>query len=219
MQLSVLLIHAGWWGVAPSPTDEGALRTGHGEHGEPGHQEPHKDSYSTFASEFLESRYLSDDGEDVTHSTKDEQLLVLLACFFSTHKHTGPSTGRTKVNMCQCCLASNLSPQYEAFQHPGQLPDGSCPPLPSPHPHTECRWPLLSWPSSLNTCISYLVCNQQNSRYLFTYLLCFAGYPFPTAPPVDPFAKIKVSDCGVTKGCIRLEIHLCLSLKRARVLL
>ncbi|KAL3980793.1 ATP-dependent DNA helicase 2 subunit 1 [Sarotherodon galilaeus] len=90
VQLSVLLIHAGWWGVAPSPTDEGALRTGHGEHGEPGHQEPHKDSYSTFASEFLESRYLSDD-----------------------------------------------------------------------------------------------------------------GYPFPTAPPVDPFAKIKVSDCGVTKGCIR----------------
>ncbi|KAK3515774.1 hypothetical protein QTP70_031824, partial [Hemibagrus guttatus] len=28
-------------------------------------------------------------------------------------------------------------------------------------------------------------------------------YPFPTAPPVDPFARIKVSDCGVTKGCIR----------------
>lgn len=83
MQLSVLLIHAGWWGVAPSPTDEGALRTGHGEHGEPGHQEPHKDSYSTFASEFLESRYLSDDGEDVTQSTKNEQLVVLFACFFS----------------------------------------------------------------------------------------------------------------------------------------
>ncbi|KAG7282205.1 hypothetical protein CRUP_034952, partial [Coryphaenoides rupestris] len=29
-----------------------------------------------------------------------------------------------------------------------------------------------------------------------------AGYPFPTAPPVDPFAKIKVIDCGVTKGCV-----------------
>ncbi|XP_075868699.1 DOMON domain-containing protein FRRS1L [Nelusetta ayraudi] len=89
-QLSALLIHGGWWGVAASPTEEGALRGGHGEHGEPGHQEPHKDSYSTFASEFLESRYLSDD-----------------------------------------------------------------------------------------------------------------GYPFPTAPPVDPFARIKVIDCGVTKGCIR----------------
>ncbi len=63
MQLSVLLIQSGRWGVAPSPTDEGALRAGHGEHGEPGHQEPHKDSYSTFASEFLESRYLSDDGK------------------------------------------------------------------------------------------------------------------------------------------------------------
>lgn len=61
--LVVLLMQSGWRGVAPSPTDEGALRAGHGEHGEPGHQEPHKDSYSTFASEFLESRYLSDDGE------------------------------------------------------------------------------------------------------------------------------------------------------------
>nr|KAF6433451.1 ferric chelate reductase 1 like [Molossus molossus] len=29
------------------------------------------------------------------------------------------------------------------------------------------------------------------------------GYPFPTAPPVDPFAKIKVEDCGKTKGCFR----------------
>lgn len=62
-QLFVFLILDGWWGVASSPTEEGALRGGHGEHGEPGHQEPHKDSYSTFASEFLESRYLSDDGE------------------------------------------------------------------------------------------------------------------------------------------------------------
>ncbi|MEQ2175127.1 DOMON domain-containing protein frrs1l [Goodea atripinnis] len=52
VQLTVLLIQSGWWGVAPSPTDEGALRTGHGDHGEPGHQEPHKDSYSTFASEY-----------------------------------------------------------------------------------------------------------------------------------------------------------------------
>lgn len=60
----LLLIQSGWSGVAPSPTDEGALRAGHGEHGEPGHQEPHKDSYSTFASEFLESRYLSDDGKE-----------------------------------------------------------------------------------------------------------------------------------------------------------
>lgn len=59
----VVLIQSGWWGVAPSPTEEGALRGGPGEHGEPGHQEPHKDSYSTFASEFLESRYLSDDGK------------------------------------------------------------------------------------------------------------------------------------------------------------
>lgn len=33
--------------------------------------------------------------------------------------------------------------------------------------------------------------------------VCSPGYPFPTAPPVDPFARIKVVDCGVTKGCIR----------------
>lgn len=152
VQLSVLLIHAGWWGVAPSPTDEGALRTGHGEHGEPGHQEPHKDSYSTFASEFLESRYLSDDGEDVTQSTKEEQLVFLFACFFpcravETHKHTGPSTGRTKVNMCQCCFASNLSPLYEAFQHPGQLPDGSCSPpsFSSPTHRVQMATPQLAF--------------------------------------------------------------------------
>lgn len=36
-----------------------------------------------------------------------------------------------------------------------------------------------------------------------------AGYPFPTAPPVDPFARIKVIDCGVTKGCIRWEKKSC----------
>lgn len=63
LQLSVLLVQSRGWGVAPSPTEEGSLRAGHGDHGEPGHQETHKDSYSTFASEFLESRYLSDDGE------------------------------------------------------------------------------------------------------------------------------------------------------------
>ncbi|NXY85421.1 FRS1L protein, partial [Alcedo cyanopectus] len=31
----------------------------------------------------------------------------------------------------------------------------------------------------------------------------YTGYPFPTAPPVDPFAKIRVDDCGKTKGCFR----------------
>ena len=63
IQLTLLLNLGCWWGVHPSPTDEGALLASHGDHGEPGHKEPHKDSYSTFASEFLESRYLSDDGE------------------------------------------------------------------------------------------------------------------------------------------------------------
>lgn len=57
LQISVLLD-----AVSASPTDDNVLRAGHGEHGEPGHEEPHKDSYSTFASEFLESRYLSDEG-------------------------------------------------------------------------------------------------------------------------------------------------------------
>lgn len=64
VHLWALLMQSGWMGVAmASPTDEGALRAGQGEHGDPGHQEAHKDSYSTFASEFLESKYLSDDGK------------------------------------------------------------------------------------------------------------------------------------------------------------
>ncbi|XP_072365004.1 DOMON domain-containing protein FRRS1L isoform X2 [Scyliorhinus torazame] len=29
------------------------------------------------------------------------------------------------------------------------------------------------------------------------------GYAFPSPPPVDPFAKIRVDDCGKTKGCFR----------------
>ena len=52
VQLWALVSHTVWRGVAPSPTDEGALRGGHGDHGEPGHKEHHKDSYGTFASEF-----------------------------------------------------------------------------------------------------------------------------------------------------------------------
>lgn len=119
---------------------------------------------------------------------------------FSTHKHTGPSMGRTKVNMCQCCLASNLSPQYEAFQHPGQLPDGSCPPLPSLHPHTECRWPLLSWPSSLNTCISCLVCNQQNSCYLFFLFAVFCRLPIPHSTPSRPICQDQSQRLWSNKG-------------------
>uniref|UniRef100_A0A8B9P2L4 Ferric chelate reductase 1 like n=1 Tax=Apteryx owenii TaxID=8824 RepID=A0A8B9P2L4_APTOW len=39
--------------------------------------------------------------------------------------------------------------------------------------------------------------------YLITVYSDYAGYPFPTAPPVDPFAKIRVDDCGKTKGCFR----------------
>ena len=81
VQLSVLLSQGRWWGVVPSPTEEGALRTGHGDHGDPGHQEPHKDSYSTFASEFLESRYLSDDGEDRAHCTDLEQVVFVYVLF------------------------------------------------------------------------------------------------------------------------------------------
>lgn len=135
--------------------------------------------------------------------------------------HTS-TQGLARAGQRLICASVVLHPTCHLNMRPFSTQASS--PMVAAHPfllltHTECRWPLLSWPSSLNTCISYLVCNQQNSRYLFTYLLCFAGYPFPTAPPVDPFAKIKVSDCGVTKGCIRLEIHLCLSLKRARVLL
>ena len=88
VQLLVLLIQGGGWGVAPSPTDEGALRAGHGEHGEPGHQEPHKDSYSTFASEFLESRYLSDDGEKLQLSLlMTPSLWGFVYMSFASDKH------------------------------------------------------------------------------------------------------------------------------------
>nr|XP_025955671.1 DOMON domain-containing protein FRRS1L [Dromaius novaehollandiae] len=50
---------------------------------------------------------------------------------------------------------------------------------------------------SLQYCISLSV------FYLITVYSDYAGYPFPTAPPVDPFAKIRVDDCGKTKGCFR----------------
>lgn len=84
----MLLIHCGWWGVAPSPTDEGALRAGHGEHGEPGHQEPHKDSYSTFASEFLESRYLSDDGRSPDQFHQDCWTIVYIYIYiYEDNRH------------------------------------------------------------------------------------------------------------------------------------
>ncbi|TRY84572.1 hypothetical protein DNTS_001315 [Danionella cerebrum] len=62
LRISVLLDATLWLTVSASPTDDNVLRASHGEHGEPGHEESHKDSYSTFASEFLESRYLSDEG-------------------------------------------------------------------------------------------------------------------------------------------------------------
>ncbi|NXT04825.1 FRS1L protein, partial [Prunella fulvescens] len=39
--------------------------------------------------------------------------------------------------------------------------------------------------------------------YLVMVYSDYTGYPFPTAPPVDPFAKIRVDDCGKTKGCFR----------------
>ena len=89
LQLLMLLIQGGWWGVAPSPTDEGALRAGHGEHGEPGHQEQHKDSYSTFASEFLESRYLSDDGKYLMRCTKHSQLVRFVYIWCKINKLMG----------------------------------------------------------------------------------------------------------------------------------
>ncbi|KAM6453443.1 DOMON domain-containing protein FRRS1L isoform 5-T6 [Liasis olivaceus] len=41
------------------------------------------------------------------------------------------------------------------------------------------------------------------SEFYDTRFLSDDGYPFPTAPPVDPFAKIRVDDCGKTKGCFR----------------
>jgi len=63
------------------------------------------------------------------------------------------------------------------------------------------RWPPPSWPfDCLKNKHQLFLCG--TNKVLTSH---FAGYPFPTAPPVDPFAKIKVVDCGVTKGCIRLE--------------
>lgn len=68
VQLSLLLLEPSLWRlITGSPTDDNTLRGGHGEQGEPGHTEHHKDSYSTFASEFLESRYLSDEGNTLAY--------------------------------------------------------------------------------------------------------------------------------------------------------
>lgn len=73
LQLSRLLLEVSLWPpVSGSPTDDNALRSGHGEQGEPGYNEHHKDSYSTFASEFLESRYLSDEGKTPVRYVKDK---------------------------------------------------------------------------------------------------------------------------------------------------
>nr|XP_020660572.1 DOMON domain-containing protein FRRS1L [Pogona vitticeps] len=41
------------------------------------------------------------------------------------------------------------------------------------------------------------------SEFYDMHFLSDEGYPFPTAPPVDPFARIRVDDCGKTKGCFR----------------
>lgn len=104
--LTVLILQGGWRGVAPSPTEEGALRAGHGEHGEPGHQEPHKDSYSTFASEFLESKHLSDDGK-LLDPFRGNSLL------FKENKNR--NSGRRNET-------EHVQLSQKAFQHPGQLP-------------------------------------------------------------------------------------------------
>lgn len=84
LQIFVLLEPTLWPPVSASPTDDNVLRAGHGDHGEPGHEEPHKDSYSTFASEFLESRYLSDEGTNVNECCLSYFVVVCqnVRCFF-----------------------------------------------------------------------------------------------------------------------------------------
>ncbi|XP_053118953.1 DOMON domain-containing protein FRRS1L isoform X2 [Hemicordylus capensis] len=57
-------------------------------------------------------------------------------------------------------------------------------------------------PASSTTCTSFPT---RGKAKLFskTWKRLLRSYPFPTAPPVDPFAKIRVDDCGKTKGCFR----------------
>ncbi|MGH0166875.1 UNVERIFIED_CONTAM: hypothetical protein FKN15_061665 [Acipenser sinensis] len=62
LQLLLLLFTSCWRGITSSPTDDSAARSGHGERSEPGFEEQHQDSYSTFASEFFESRYMTEEG-------------------------------------------------------------------------------------------------------------------------------------------------------------
>lgn len=85
LQISVLLDATLWLAVFASPTDDNVLRAGHGEHGEPGHEEPHKDSYSTFASEFLESRYLSDEGTKELKGSAFIKIMNVVLCRFSVN--------------------------------------------------------------------------------------------------------------------------------------
>lgn len=84
LQISVLLDPTLWLPVSASPTDDNVLRAGHGDHGEPGHEETHKDSYSTFASEFLESRYLSDEGTRGNDGSHECRRTLFVFSFFVT---------------------------------------------------------------------------------------------------------------------------------------
>lgn len=62
---------------------------------------------------------------------------------------------------------------------------------------------VLSKVYTLGTLSLQCYCFLRLVFYLVMVCSHFTGYPFPTAPPVDPFAKIRVDDCGKTKGCFR----------------
>ncbi|KAK6490547.1 DOMON domain-containing protein FRRS1L-like isoform X2 [Huso huso] len=79
LQLLLLLFTSCWRGITSSPTDDSAARSGHGERGEPGFEEQHQDSYSTFASEFFESRYMTE--EDPFARIKVSDCGVTKGCF------------------------------------------------------------------------------------------------------------------------------------------
>uniref|UniRef100_A0A7M4F795 Ferric chelate reductase 1 like n=1 Tax=Crocodylus porosus TaxID=8502 RepID=A0A7M4F795_CROPO len=111
-----------------------------------------------------------------------------------------------------CRRSSPLPPIGDSFPILPRNKGDACKILsqpPHPHPNGSQTRALLSpWPAWGGRCLGPH-CDVWGARGVHTQLggfmiyFDYAGYPFPTAPPVDPFAKIRVDDCGKTKGCFR----------------
>ncbi|MEE6521148.1 hypothetical protein FKM82_019208 [Ascaphus truei] len=54
--------------TSASPTDESTARGSRTDHGDPALDEKHQDTYGTFASEFYDLKYLSEEGQELSSS-------------------------------------------------------------------------------------------------------------------------------------------------------